>query len=711
MKLNAQQQEAVRYLATPLRIVAGAGSGKTRVLTHKIKYLIEHDFPPERIAAITFTNKATNEMQERLAMLTSPAQSARVLISTYHALCVRILRSDLNMPPFSQSFHICDREDQKILVKKFVRELKLGHAHDPKEDTSQKQIQLCLRFIEKCKKRGLYPGEEPFRLAKAKFDPADAAVYQAYQTYLQHNNHLDFNDLINYTYRTLKLNTTVRVKWQNKFDYVLVDEFQDTDQVQLEIIQMLAQRHITVVGDPNQMIYAWRGAKGKIFHNFSQLFPHGRTIFLNRNYRSTPEILDLANDFIQQNNHHQNELVANKPQSGRLPLIVEFEDRYGEAQWIANKIKKLTASGYQARNIIILMRANYLSRAIEDVLREHRIRYKLMHDFPFWRRVEIKDCLAVLDVLLVGNNAVAWERVLQTIKGIGTVNTEKLQALVRTHKLSWAQLFTPEYESQVGKGLVKLLQPIYRLLTINLAGELVLWQLAQQAFRALDWLPPATGVRTEIETLNMQELIDVIREQTAEDTKRDVTGWKTWFVAFIDRIRISQEEKENDAELRNAVRIMTVHKAKGLESKIVFIMSVNENVLPSGRSTDIQEERRIFYVAMTRAQERLHISYHLGKRYARTAGGRSSFIADLNQRCYRFYAHQRPPLQYDPPHASESVPPAPSNASLYFRHGASVQHPFYGRGVVVKQKANNLIVDFDRQGVQTIKVHEVQTCS
>ncbi len=624
--LNPNQREAVLTITGPVRIIAGAGSGKTRVITNKIAYLIKYaNLQPWRICAVTFTNKANNEMRARIVeMIGNSGQ--RCLIATYHALCVRILREDIIHLNYDRHFNIIDIADQDSIIRNIYK--KLPVKYDAQE------AKMVKNFISKWKNDFISPN-----IAKASATGDEvrwAEVYDTYEKRLQEINSVDFNDLILLTYKLFKNKEEVLKKWQNRFDYFLVDEFQDTNELQFDIIKWLVgnNHNITIVGDPDQTIYSWRGAKINLILNFDKYFPHTQTILLNENYRSTQSILSLANNLIIHNKNRIEKYLFTIKGSGQLPILYHGANSSDESDFVARKIKTLIKEeNYAYNDILILYRTNYLSRDLEVALADYGLSYRIFGAFKFYERKEIKDALAFLKII-INNDPLSIERILLLTPKIGPKAFEQIMQILKKQQI----IFT------------KLLKQHFNLLPLNLQHSLN--KVREAIVLALAQLPTAKSIESLLvllleKTGYLQHLRDNYEKEREENIleliasvgkfdqqNKELKGIEllSEYLQLISLQTDSNSDNLND----NTISLMTIHNAKGLEKKVVFIVGLNEGIFPTTQAIkmgaeQLEEERRTLYVAITRAEELLFISYADG--YSYIIGNKrleSRFIKELD---------------------------------------------------------------------------------
>ena len=603
--LNPKQLEAVLHTEGPLLILAGAGSGKTRVLTHRVAYLIEEkEVNPWNIMAITFTNKAAGEMRERVDRLVSFGAES-VWVSTFHSSCVKILRRFIDRLGYNTNFTIYDSDDQKTLMKQVLKKLDL----DPK----QFRDRAMLTAVSNAKNELI--GPEEFRL-NAQGDwrlQKVADVYQNYQTELKKNNALDFDDLIFKTVDLLRLDKDVREYYQERFQYIMVDEYQDTNTAQFQLISLLAgkYRNLCVVGDDDQSIYKFRGANISNILDFEEAFPGAKVIKLEQNYRSTSHILDAANAVIRNNRGRKDKTLWTANGEGVPVVFRQYEQAYDEADGI---VRDIMADGRDYQNYAVLYRTNAQSRLIEEKCIAHNIPYRLVGGVNFYQRKEIKDILAYLKTIANGQDDLAVQRIINVPKrGIGATSIGKVIAWASAEGMSfYAGCARAAAVPGLGKtaGKIKAFVDQIESFRERMADE-------EYSIRELiEDILEETGYRQELEAEgeiesqtrleNIDELINKAVSYSEDSEHPDLNEFleEVALVADVDRM--------DDSE--NRVTLMTLHSAKGLEFPVVYLSGLEDGLFPSSMSimtddrTEIEEERRLCYVGITRAMERLVIT-------------------------------------------------------------------------------------------------------
>ena len=616
--LNANQREAVLDDSKYLRIVAGAGSGKTRVLTLRIVHLIEEEnVYPNKILAITFTNKAANEMKERIRQMLQN-EVTQPWISTIHSLCVRILREDITCMGWPKNFTVLDADDQKTILKEAYKQIQI--------DANTYPFGSMLDYISNNKGAEISV-DRAFELAgDFSGDKTKAEVYKYYVKRQNDMYALDFDDLILWVVRMFKTYSEVLTKWQNRFSYIHVDEFQDIDKIQYKLIKQLTGpfNHLYVVGDPDQTIYSWRGADVNIIMNFEKDFKGVKTIMLNENYRSTSCILNGANSVIRNNkNRLDKELFTSRTSNEKITHYASASDEY-EAAYVANKISELHRNGKAYKDIAVLYRSNYLSRSIEKALLDQRIPYIIYGGLRFYDRQEVKDALCYLRLVVIGDD-LALQRVINKPKrGIGNKTMELIADTARNeHKTMLEVLETENIFS--GKAKVTLNDFINKVNRWKKMAE----SKKIETFALFETILDESGYKAMLEEdhetdrlENLKELIDDIKEFTENYPDSSLDEYLQQVSLYGDR----EETMSGDY-----IQLMTVHAAKGLEFDTVFVTDMNDGIFPNERamnegSRGVEEERRLAYVAFTRAKNKLYL----------TEAGGFSFILQRARQTSRF---------------------------------------------------------------------------
>ena len=602
--LNDKQYEAVVNTEGPCLVIAGAGSGKTKVLTHKIAYLMkEKNILPWNILAITFTNKAAKEMKERIELLVGDA-AKDMWIGTFHSICVRILRKFIDRIGFDSSFIIFDTSDQKTMVKQILKDLQL--------DEKLFSDRAVMSEISNAKNEMLEPDQYTVKAHGDFRKEKIAQVYERYQNRLKENNAIDFDDIINFTIKILMENVDVLEYYSNKFQYVLVDEYQDTNKSQFTLVTMLASKHgnITAVGDNDQGIYSFRGADISNILNFERDFSGTKIIKLEQNYRCTGNILKAANAVIKNNENKYDKKLWTENEEGKLPCIYKAEDEYDEASYIVKQINMLKMEEYlKLSDFVILYRMNSQSRAIEDIFRRENIPYKIIGGLKFYERKEIKDIIAYLRLIFNTSDNLSLKRIINEPKrGIGKTSLDNIQDISdKTGKSMYEIIkYAEQYELNRVKAnsiqFVEVIEELRKQVNQIPISELIKLTLNKTGY--VKALENENTIEAESRIQNLEEFLTVaieFEEQMAENTLAE----------FLESISLTSDI-DNMEESEDTVTLMTLHSAKGLEFPVVFLVGMEEGIFPGyksiGEIKELEEERRLFYVGITRAMQYLYLT-------------------------------------------------------------------------------------------------------
>ncbi|MCG1010853.1 DNA helicase PcrA [Salinicoccus sp. ID82-1] len=706
--MNKEQKKAIQSTEGPLLIMAGAGSGKTRVLTHRVAYLLEErEVPARNILAITFTNKAAREMRDRVsALIREGAQD--MWISTFHSMCVRILRSNINHLGYENSFSILDPTDQKSVVKDILKRRNL----DPKQHNPRNII----GFISD-KKNQLIRPEQSIHEAVAYPDTLYSEMYHDYQQILYRNSALDFDDLIMLTIELFDKEPKVLEYYQNRFQYIHVDEYQDTNHAQYRLITQLAAkyRNICVVGDSDQSIYKFRGADISNILNFEDDYPEAVVIKLEQNYRSSKNILDAANAVIENNTERKPKALRTERDGGpKLQNIVADSER-GEAEEVVGNILDLS-NKYSHSDMAILYRTNAQSRAIEDTFVKSNIPYKMVGGIKFYDRKEIKDLMSYLKVILNPNDDISFERIINTPKrGIGPKTVDKLKAHGQATGIS---IFEGIKESDfIGipktavvklMGLVDLLEQLKKKSRFITITELVDEVLESTGYIEVLESEKTIEARSRIE--NLEEFKTVTREFDRDNEISD----ELLFTFLSDMALVSDQDGVEDD---SGVTMMTMHASKGLEFKVVFIVGLEEGIFPSRRviydDKELEEERRLMYVALTRAEDHLFLSRANSRMiFGKTESNmQSRFLAEIPEELVDgsgasaqadFFSSGSAPKKRMPKRSRIVT----NNSGVSFAIGDKVSHKKFGDGIISAIKgegdSQELDIIFTKVGVKRL---------
>ena len=616
--LNAQQREAVSHTEGPLLILAGAGSGKTRVITHRIAHIITaRRIPPSAILAVTFTNKAANEMRERVtALLDGVPLESSPTVSTFHSFCVRLLRRDGDplsriRPGFSRRFSIYDDEDQLGLIKAAYRGLGL----DEKEFM---QYRAALSRISHAKNVNETP-QDLYKKAVNKENEALAALYEEYEKALRTANALDFDDLLLEAVRLLRHDETTREAWNRRLSYVMIDEYQDTNRSQYELMRLLSDSHknVCVVGDEDQSIYSWRGADIRNILDFERDFPNSKTIRLEQNYRSTKNILAAAGAVVENNKARKGKKLWTEAADGERIGLYAAYDAENEALFIADSIEKYMVAN-PGDHVAVLYRTNSQSRQIEEALRRYGRKYNIVGGFSFYQRAEIKDIVAYLKLAASNVDSVSLLRVINTpARGIGRTTVEQIEKYAREHGINlWdavERIIDDQHLSTRSQSALVLFRNLIQELSLvassSSLADLIRHILDRTGYRRMLQQEKTPESETRLE--NLDELINAAAESAERgDTISD----------FLDHAALVADADAYDEQA--PITLMTLHNAKGLEFPVVFLSGMELGLFPHSRSMDseaaLEEERRLCYVGMTRARKRLFLTW---ARFRRRFGG------------------------------------------------------------------------------------------
>lgn len=631
--LNQSQIEAVEYNARPHMIVAGAGSGKTKVLTHKIAYVIEEGFDPSTIIALTFTNKAAKEMKTRIKKLIGK-KADELWMGTFHSIFAKILRAESARLNYQPNFSIYDREDSVSLVNNIMQSLNISL-----DSYTPSSVQHKISYLQN---QMILPNDYADNYTQNAQDRKIAQIYKEYKKRLFDNNSMDFDDLLLKPIELFNYHPTVLQKYKKQFKYILVDEYQDTNKAQYELLRMLtsARTKVCVVGDDAQSIYGWRGAEIQNMLNFEKDFPKAKVFRLEQNYRSTKIILTAADSVIKHNPNQIKKTLWTENNDGEQLTIIRCADEKDEAYQIAKKIKKeVTSKKLSLKDIAIFYRINSQSRALEEALRRDKIPYKIIGGVEFYRRKEIKDIIGYLRVLANENDEESLLRIMNfPQRGIGNTSISKMIAFSRKLEINLFTTMARVFEViEVKERIQKNVKQFKMLLDkyIELKDKLSLAELSSALIDELGVLriykeerTPESMARYE----NVQELLAGIQEYNKENPKATLDD----FLAEVSLITGVDQYKDDD----NDVTLMTIHASKGLEFPVVFVTGCEEDIFPLNPKFDsdskIEEERRLFYVALTRAQQKVFITYARSRyRFGEVAyQSKSRFIEEIDETTY-----------------------------------------------------------------------------
>jgi len=689
--LNPEQKKAVETINGPILILAGAGSGKTKVLTHRIANLLYSGVTPWSILAITFTNKAAKEMKERVSKLIGP-KAEDIWISTFHSMCVRILRRDINRLNYSNNFTILDSTDQLNVVKQIMKEQNI--------DVKKFEPKAILASISNAKNELKTPAMYG-KTANSFFEQRVLEVYERYQSRLKANESLDFDDIIMITVQLFQQVPEVLEYYQKKFLYVHIDEYQDTNRAQYMLVRMLADlnKNLCVVGDTDQSIYKWRGADIGNILKFEEDFPNAKVIMLEQNYRSTKHILKAANEVIKNNmQRKEKNLWTDNPQGNKLTLY-QASNEHDEAYFMAKNIQDGINKGKTYQDFAVLYRTNAQTRVIEEVFIKSNIPYQMVGGTKFYDRKEIKDILAYLRLIVNPDDDLSLRRVINVPKrGIGATTVDKIAQYATEHGTSmYRALDVVDFIGLNGKTAEKVVQfadmirNFTRMVEYLGVTELTEKVLEETGYR--EELKREKSIEAESRLENINELLSVTTEFERQNEDKSLVSFLT-DIALVSDI----DQMEDDAEqATGGVTMMTLHSAKGLEFPIVFLAGVEEGIFPHNRALmeeeEMEEERRLAYVGITRAEQELYITHAA----SRMLFGRmqmnapSRFIAEIPEECItdlrkELRAEERKATIKKKSSFALDNRPTPRQD---WQAGDKAKHGKWGLGTVVSVKNNN----------------------
>ncbi|SAZ03438.1 ATP-dependent DNA helicase [Enterococcus faecium] len=724
--MNPRQKEAVLHTDGPLLLMAGAGSGKTRVLTHRIAYLIEEkEVNPWNILAITFTNKAAKEMKERVnAILASGGED--VWVSTFHSMCVRILRRDVDFIGYNRNFTIIDSSEQLTLMKRILKELNI----DPKKYDPRSILGTISQA-----KNSLQTPQDFAKMQGSYYEEIAAKCYAAYQKELQCNQCMDFDDLIMNTIRLFEEHPDSLTYYQNKFHYIHVDEYQDTNHAQYTLVNLLAGRfrNLCVVGDADQSIYGWRGADMQNILDFEKDYPDAAVILLEQNYRSTKNILSAANQVIENNSNRKPKNLWTENKEGNKITYYRADNERDETRFIVDRMQEEIRSNHRNYgDFAILYRTNAQSRVMEETLLKANIPYKMVGGHKFYDRKEIKDILAYLNVLANPQDSISFERIVNSPKrGIGPGSIEKLRSFASLHE--WPLLEAAQNVDLANIGgkagqqlgaFGEMIQEVTQMIPYLTVTELTKEVLDRSGY--LEDLKIQNTLEAQARIENLEEFLTVTQEfdkQFEQQNEEDADAPEEKLTVFLNDLALVSDI-DNLEEDASQVTLMTLHAAKGLEFPVVFLIGLEEGVFPLSRAlmeeSELEEERRLAYVGITRAEEALYLTNAFSRTlYGRTQYNRPSrFVEEIDQELLEIegmrptpkktpvfakktaYSYKQPETAVVP---SKSATGGENNS---WKPGDKVKHKKWGLGTVVRvsgtSKDLELDVAFPSQGVKRL---------
>ena len=735
--LNKEQREAVRYTEGPLLILAGAGSGKTQTMTHRIAYLIEEGVRPYNILAVTFTNKAAGEMRDRVEKLVGVCPG--MWIMTFHAMSLRMLREYPDKVGYTKSFVVYDTVDQKAVLKNIYKERNI--------DSKDYPYPLLSSIISKCKERDW----DPEKFKEMEMDtPTSRVYYKVYKDYeaaLKKNNAMDFDDLLLKAYHLLRDNPDILDDYRRRFRYIMVDEYQDTNRIQYELIHLLAMQHrnLCVVGDDDQCIYQWRGADIRNILDFEKDFKGAKVVKLEQNYRSFKNILACANSVIKNNRDRKSKKLWTDKEEGDLVIYNRLDSDKEEAAYVAQEIRFLSQLGRSYDDFAVLYRTNAQSRLFEDALKRSRIPYQILSGFSFYERKETKDMISYMRLVVNPRDDIALERIINEPKrGIGPTTLAKYRALAQVRGMS---IFECLLEDETLDSFNKKARESLKSM-LDVIRECIDERENLRVSDIYDNLLVKTGYLGALEAQNTQEaesrienLLDFKSYIYDYEKEKEDAGEEATLDEFLERVS-TQSDTDNYDEADGKVTLMTLHSAKGLEFPVVFMPGMEDGLFPSFRSMDteegIEEERRLCYVGMTRAREKLILT---SAQYRVTYGHgdfarESMFISEIDPKLLdvigNSYVNKKSgdrlglglgtldgfakspvspfggygdeqPSHYDPLRfARQQVKKTAGTES--FEIGDNVTHGKFGHGIVVDATPTTVTVIFDDFGTKKLAI-------
>lgn len=715
-ELNEEQRAAASAIEGPVLILAGAGSGKTRTITYRIAHMVlEKGISAGSILAVTFTNKAAKEMKERVMKITGD-EGSRIMVSTFHSFGVRMLRSYGDRIGLASNFNIYDAGDQKQIVAKIMKEMRM----------EAKEAGRVHGKLSKLKEEGMLP-EEYEQFAYSPQEKSFNEIYRKYQDELKKNNGLDFTDILIFTEKLLK-NEEVLLKLQDKFKYIMIDEYQDTNKVQYNIVKKLAEKHrnICVVGDEDQSIYRFRGADIKNILDFEKDYREAKVVKLERNYRSTEIIVESASQIIHNNMSSKKKKLWTDKKNGEKIRVYEAYDASNEAKFISDEIRKLRIGDRDYRDFTILYRTNAQSRVFEDEMRRQSIPYKLHGSIEFYQRKEIKDLIAYLNVVNNQSDSLSLSRVINVpARGIGDTTLERVERYRNNLNVS---LF---YALQNAESIEEITVPVKIKLkgVYDIFAELIAMteyatasEIAEKVLEITKYIEKIPEMERDERAANIIELINSIKE------KEEETGYLS-LSEYLEQVSLVSGS-DNIEENENAVKLMTVHSSKGLEFPVVFIAGMEEELFPNSKSNldteELEEERRLCYVAITRAEEILYMTYSKQRVSYGTSSffrQKSRFIEELPFKNVQIVLGKQPTEEFQTKYFSTGEKDVYAGNSSYlfvkkeivkdddFKIGEFINHKSFGKGKIAeierlkdkKDEADKFRVIFENAGEKSFR--------
>ncbi len=692
--LNEEQKKMVRAAEGPVLVLAGAGSGKTRALTHRVAYLmVEKGVDPENILAITFTNKAAGEIKERVVGLVKKAglkPSSLPKMGTFHSVCAGILRKEAHLLKYPRSFVIFDEDDSKKVIRQVLVKLNL----------SDKKISPAMvKSLISGAKNNLIGPEEYADYAESFKEKSIVDIYRIYHKELKKNEAMDFDDLLMNVVLIFEKHPEILRKYQKIWRYILIDEYQDTNHAQYLFAKMLSQRHnnICVVGDDWQSVYSFRGANFQNILDFEKNWPQAKIFRLERNYRSTKTIISSAQSVIEKNKNRSAKELWTKNETGHPIEIYEADNEESEADFVVRTAGRLRSEGYKLSEMAVFYRINAQSRVIEEKFLQNKLPYKIVGGVRFYERKEIKDALAWLRVASGANDWVSLERSLMSPpSGIGKTSISRIREKAEADRIKISDLAKSDMSSIFGVRIAGLMKEYFKKI------EKIKKAAKKSLSEAVELTIKTSGLAKHLKdgTFENEERVENLKELLSVAREREATGGKLTLNEFLEEVALVSDI-DNYNQFEEGVTLMTLHTSKGLEYRVVFIVGLEEKIFPHVRSSiepeDMEEERRIFYVGMTRAKELLYLTYARHRLYFGSINHNqpSRFIAELPSDLIKFTGTEKDFLEAEP---------KKTDVSGVFKVGDKIEHEFFGKGEIIEIIDDEITADFNVYGKKTVSV-------
>ncbi len=718
-QLNPSQKQAVETIAGPVLVIAGAGSGKTKALTHRVAYLIrEKKVSPHNILAVTFTNKAAQEMKERTLGLLGGDKSQLPLIGTFHSICVRILRSEIEKIDYQKSFNIFDTQDQEMLMKKVMKELAIN--------TDQFKPKAILGTISKAKNE-LKDATDFAAQVTGYYEEMVAKIYTAYQKRLQEQGALDFDDIIMLTVKIFRGIPQVLEKYQNLFRYIMVDEYQDTNHAQYSLVRMLAEKwgNICVVGDDWQGIYSWRGANIQNILDFEKDYPAAKTVKLEQNYRSTQNILDAAYGVISKNINRKDKKIWTENKGGQLISLYEAANERDEANFVvAEIIKHKEESQANLNDFVVLYRTNAQSRIVEEAMLRNSLPYRIIGGLKFYQRKEVKDVIAYLRLAQNFNDGVALERVInEPRRGVGDKTLAEWLRMSQLNGLNPIatglnfKFRIPNTETKSNFEFQKLkIDSNFKIQTLKLDAIVAFCEFVVKTKEKTEKMTVARLIELVFAESGYEKSLldgtdegraryDNVRELQTVAKKYDDYPGEEGLSLFLEEVALIADT-DNINQSTESVHLMTLHSAKGLEFKTVFIIGLEEGIFPHSRSVmdsnEMEEERRLMYVGITRAKEKVYLLYTKERHIfgSLQINSPSRFMRDIPEHLLEDFPANQNATSF--PRAKNIPVGGQVVRNTDYSDGDRVEHPVFGAGLIIASQGDILTIAFSKAGLKKL---------